>query len=363
MDDNNPLNITPTAEPLEETESITPESEASQEGDENQPIPDEINLLPLREVVIFPVVVAPLGVGRENSIKLVNESMVGGNRLIAVSCMKDPGIENPTLDDVYKIGAIIAIRMMAQVPEGIRLIVQGVQRFEILEAVQTSPYLRVKIRPIAEPVIAESEHLEIEALRRSIGEQFKRIVALSSDLPDEMGNLPDNVLEAGVLTDLIAAQMPRLSFQERQEILETIELQPRMTRLMVLLAREVQLLELGNRLQSEVANELGKTQREYYLREQVRQIQKELGEKDDFRNEIQELEDKFKAKDMPEEARDKTEKEIRKLKMMSPMSAEATVVRNYVDWMLALPWNEVSKEEIDMGIALLDQLMTRVMKK
>ena len=307
MDDNNPLNITPTAEPLEETESITPESEASQEGDENQPIPDEINLLPLREVVIFPVVVAPLGVGRENSIKLVNESMVGGNRLIAVSCMKDPGIENPTLDDVYKIGAIIAIRMMAQVPEGIRLIVQGVQRFEILEAVQTSPYLRVKIRPIAEPVIAESEHLEIEALRRSIGEQFKRIVALSSDLPDEMGNLPDNVLEAGVLTDLIAAQMPRLSFQERQEILETIELQPRMTRLMVLLAREVQLLELGNRLQSEVANELGKTQREYYLREQVRQIQKELGEGDDRTQDLEELRAKIDAAGMPEEAKKEAE--------------------------------------------------------
>src|SRR5678816_3848788 len=201
-----------------ELKDIIDELDGNVDGKMN--LPEELNLLPLREVVIFPVLVAPLGVGRENSIKLVNESVVGGNRLIAVSCMKDPSIEDPAVDDVYKIGTVVAIRMMAQVPEGIRLIVQGIQRFEILEAVQTKPYLRVKVRPIEEPPLAPEDALEIEALKRNIGQMFNRVVQLSPDLPDEMQNLPGNVQEPGVLTDLIAAQMPRLTFQERQEILE-----------------------------------------------------------------------------------------------------------------------------------------------
>ena len=211
-----PKNLSSILEELD-LENSMDNQDIADDNEDNGPegrhnIPDEINLLPLREVVMFPVVVAPLGVGRENSIKLVNESVVGGNRLIAVACMKDPQIENPTLDDVYKIGSVVAIRMMAQVPEGIRLIVQGIQRFEILEAVQTAPYLRVKIRPIEEPEVAEEDKLEIEALRRKIGQMFNRIVQLSPDLPDEMQNVPSNVQDAGTLTDLIAQQMPRLTF-------------------------------------------------------------------------------------------------------------------------------------------------------
>jgi len=348
MEENNITEIVTEIEPEDVQEITVTLSETPSEEGETQKIPDDINLLPLREVVIFPVVVAPLGVGRENSIKLVNESMVGGNRLIAVSCLKDPSIENPGIDDVYKIGTIIAIRMMAQVPEGIRLIVQGVQRFEILEAVQTTPYLRVKVRAIAEPTVSEEELLEIEALRRSVGEQFKRIVALSSDLPDEMGNLPDNVTDAGVLTDLIAAQMPRLTYQERQEVLATLELKPRMTRLMVLLGREAQLLELGNRLQSEVANELGKTQREYYLREHLRQIQKELGEGDDRTQEIEELRAKIEAAEMPEEPKHEAERELDRLSRMNPASPEYNVTRTYLDWMIAMPWHKSTKDNLEI---------------
>ncbi len=348
MEENDITEIVAEVEP-EDLQEITLElSETPSEGEEAHKIPEEINLLPLREVVIFPVVVAPLGVGRENSIKLVNDSMAGGNRLIAVSCLKDPSIENPGLDDVYKIGTVIAIRMMAQVPEGIRLIVQGIQRFEILEAIQTTPYLRVKVRALPEPVISEEERLEIEALRRSIGEQFKRIVSLSSDLPDEMGNLPDNVTDAGVLTDLIAAQMPRLTYHERQEILESLELKSRMTRLMILLGREAQLLELGNRLQSEVANELGKTQREYYLREHLRQIQKELGEGDDRTQEMDELRAKIEAAGMPEEANKEAERELDRLSRMNPAAPEYNVTRTYLDWMIAMPWQKTTKDNLEI---------------
>ena len=327
----------------------TIEINGDSDSDMKQNIPDEINLLPLREVVMFPVVVAPLGVGRENSIKLVNESVVGGNRLIAVACMKDPQIENPTLDDVYKIGSVVAIRMMAQVPEGIRLIVQGIQRFEILEAVQTTPYLRVKIRQIEEPEIAEEDRLEIEALRRQISQMFTRIVQLSPDLPDEMQNVSNNVQDAGTLTDIIAQQMPRLTFEERQEILELVDIKPRMTRLMELLGREVQVLELGNRLQSEVAQELGKTQRDYYLREQIRQIQKELGEGDDRTQEIDELREKIAAAGMTEEARKEADRELDRLGRMNPAAPEYNVTRTYLDWMVQMPWTTASEDNLDIA--------------
>jgi ATP-dependent Lon protease len=334
---------------LEQLEPSQEEEKQDAAPEEVPTIPTEINLLPLREVVIVPVLVAPLGVGRENSIRLVNESTSGGNRLIGVACMKDPSVENPTLDDVYKIGTIVAIRMMAQVPDGIKLIVQGIQRFEILEAVQTTPYLRVKIRPIEEPPILEEERLEIEALKRNISQMFTRIVQLSSDLPDEMQNMPNNVQDPHVLTDLIAAQMPRLSFQERQEILEAIELKPRMTRLMELLAREVQVLELGSRLQSEVAQELGKTQREYYLREHMRQIQKELGEGDDRTQELDELREKIAQAGMPEEARKEAERELDRLSRMNPAAPEYNVARTYLDWMIAMPWQTSSEDNLDIS--------------
>lgn len=341
-----PKNLTDILEELE-PQALSESSE--QEGDSKPAIPEEINLLPLREVVIFPVLVAPLGVGRENSIKLVNESVVDGNRLIAVACMKDPSIENPTIEDVYKIGSVVAIRMMAQVPEGIRLIVQGIQRFEILEAVQTTPYLRVKIRPIAEPKVTEEEQLEIEALKRSVGQMFSRIVQLSQDLPDEMQNLPNNVTDASALTDLIAAQMPRLSFQERQEILETVAIVPRMKRLLELISREVQVLELGNRLQSEVAQEMGKTQREYYLREHMRQIQKELGEGDDRTQELDELREKIAQAGMPEEARKEADRELDRLSRMNPAAPEYNITRTYLDWMVQMPWQVSSEDNLDIA--------------
>lgn len=339
---------------LEEMENLSEASDSDGESadgisDGRPPIPEEINLLPLREVVMFPIVVAPLPVGRENSIKLINDSVVGGNRLIALACMKDPQVENPELDDVYKIGSVVAIRMMAQVPEGIRLIVQGIQRFEILEAVQTSPYLRVKIRLIEEPVVAEEEKLEIEALKRQISQMFTRIVQLSPELPDEMQNIPNNVSDPGALTDLIAQQMPRLSFAERQEILEAIALKPRMTLLMGLLAREVQVLELGSRLHSEVAQELGKTQRDYYLREQLRQIQKELGEGDDRTAELDELREKIAAVGMSEEARKEADRELDRLARMNPAAPEYNVTRTYLEWMVAMPWQKASEDNLDIA--------------
>ena len=336
---------------LEEIPEIEDEItiDADDKDDENGGIPEELNLLPLREVVIFPVLVAPLGVGRENSIKLVDESVKDGNRLIGVACLKDPNVENPGIDDIYKFGTVVAIRMMAQVPEGIRLIVQGVKRFEIVEAIQTTPYLRVKIRPIDEPTISEAEEMDIEALKRSIGTIFTKIVQLSPDLPDEMQNLPTNVQDAGVLTDLIAAQMPRLTFEERQEILESIDIVGRMKKLLELLSREVQLLELGSKLQSEVAQEMGKTQREYYLREHLRQIQKELGEGGDPSQDIEELREQIANSGMSEEARKEADRELDRLSRMNPAAPDYNVSRTYLDWMVAMPWTKATTDNLDIA--------------
>ncbi len=317
------------------------------------PVPDTLNILPLRDYVMFPVLVSPLGVGRENSVKMINESVVGGNRVIGVVAMKDPSVDNPTLDDVYRIGVAVAIRMMMQLPDGIRLIVQGITRFEILEAEQVEPYLRVKIRTIPEPPVPEDQTVEIEAARRSIVSLFQKAVSLSPDLPDELQALANNIDSPGILTDLVTAHLPRFSTAEKQQILETIPLRERMQALMALLAREVQVLELGSKLHSDVASELGRSQREYYLREQLKAIQKELGEGDDRTREIDELREKIEAAGMPEEASKEAYRELERLQRMPTAAPEYTVARTYIDWLIALPWTVATEDNLDLAAVKL----------
>ncbi len=311
-------------------------------------IPETLSLLPLREVVIFPGLMAPLGVGRESSIQLVNESTQSGNRIIGVACMRDPSVEAPGLEDIYPMGVAVGIRMMAQTPDGIRLIVQGLRRFRILEALQTTPYLKVRVELLEEMPAAAEDMVEIEALKRSLGQMFSRIAQLSQELPDEMQNMPANVQDPGMLTDLIAAQVPRLSFQERQDVLETLPLKERMHKLLPLITREMQVLELGSKLQSEVAQEMGKTQREYYLREHMRQIQKELGEGDERTQEIDELRTRIAEAGMTEEARKEAGRELDRLSRMNPAAPDYNVARTYLDWMVAMPWKKCTDDNLDI---------------
>lgn len=301
-------------------------------------LPDEMNLLPLRDWVIFPVLVTPLGVGRENSVRLVNESVVGGNRIIAVSTLKDPSIENPTFNDIHKIGTAVAIRMMGQMPDGLRLIVQGISRIEILEPIQETPYLRVKVKVLEEPEIDSADSLEVEALKRSIANLFQRIVTQSRDLSDELQGIATTINDPRILTDMITAQIPRFSTEEKQEILETLPVIPRMQKLIGFLSREVQVLELSNKVESQVNSELGKTQRDFYLREQMKAIQKELGEGDDRTQEIEELRTKIDDAHMSEEAHKAASNELDRLQRIPPGSPEYTVSRSYIDWLIAVPW-------------------------
>ena len=306
----------------------------------NNPIP----LLPLRELVVFPQQVVPLFVGREKSVRAIEESQREG-KYILLAAQKDARTSNPGPKDIYNIGTLGEVVQLIRLADGpIKVLVEGKARARIKKFVREDDFMLVDVEEIA---ISTDVSTELKALMRSVNVTFENYVKLGKKVNPETIMQVNAIEDPSRLADAIVVQL-NIKLEDKQEILECIEPQERLEKILGHMKSEIEILQVEKRIRSRVKKQMEKTQKEYYLNEQMRAIQKELGEKDDFRNEIQELEDKFKSKDMPEEAREKTEKEIRKLKMMSPMSAEATVVRNYVDWMLSLPWNETSKEEIDM---------------
>ncbi len=323
-------------------------SQINSEGDGHPPIPEELSLLPLRDTVIFPVLVAPIAVGRENSIKLVDEAVSGGDRIIGVVALKDSSVENPTAADIYPMGVAVIVRMMAKVPDGIRMIVQGVARIQIQQITSEEPYLKARVKVIdAKTEIAAEDKVEIEALKRSIGELFRKTVALSQNMPDELAGLSSSIDDPAVMTDLIAAHSP-ISAEDKQRILETVNLKERMNLLLTLMTAEVQVLELGSKLQSQVSSEINKTQRDYYLREQLKAIQKELGEGDERGEEMDELRAKIEEAHMPEDALKEANRELDRLQRMSPGAPDYTTTRTYLDWLVAMPWDKSTPDNLDI---------------
>jgi ATP-dependent Lon protease len=320
----------------------------NQEGEGHPPIPEELALLPLRDTVIFPVLVAPIAVGRENSVKLVDEAVSGGDRIIGVVALKDSSVENPGAADIYPMGVAVIVRMMAKVPDGIRMIVQGVARIQIQQITSEEPYLKARVKVLdAKTEIAEEDKIEIEALKRSIGELFRKTVALSQNMPDELAGLSTSIDDPAVMTDLIAAHSP-ISAEDKQKILETVNLKDRMNTLLTLMTAEVQVLELGSKLQSQVSSEINKTQRDYYLREQLKAIQKELGEGDERGEEIDELKAKIEEAHMPEDALKEANRELDRLQRMSPGAPDYTTTRTYLDWLTAMPWDQSTPDNLDI---------------
>ena len=318
------------------------------EGEGHPPIPEELSLLPLRDTVIFPVLVAPIAVGRENSIKLVDEAVSGGDRIIGVVALKDATVENPTAADIYPMGVAVIVRMMAKVPDGIRMIVQGVARIQIQQITSEEPYLKARVKVIeAKTEIAAEDKVEIEALKRSIGELFRKTVALSQNMLDELAGLSTSIDDPAVMTDLIAAHSP-ISAEDKQKILETVNLKERMNALLTLMTAEVQVLELGSKLQSQVSSEINKTQRDYYLREQLKAIQKELGEGDERGEEIDELRKSVEEANMPEDALKEANRELDRLQRMSPGAPDYTTTRTYLDWLVAMPWDKSTPDNLDI---------------
>ncbi len=310
-------------------------------------ISNPVPLLALRELVVFPQQVVPLFVGREKSVKAIEESQ-RENKYILLAAQKDARTTNPGQKDIYSIGTLGEVVQLIRLADGpIKVLVEGKVRAKIKRYVQEDEYMLVDVEEIVPSVELTTE---LKALMRSVNVTFENYVKLGKKVNPEMIMQVNAIEDPSRLADAIVVQL-NIKLEDKQDILETIDPQERLEKILGHMKSEIEILQVEKRIRNRVKKQMEKTQKEYYLNEQMRAIQKELGEKDDFRNEITELEDKLKAKDMPDEARDKTEKEIRKLKMMSPMSAEATVVRNYVDWMLSLPWNECTDDEIDIDHA------------
>ncbi len=333
-----------------ESSEVALDQENEQELEPRPEIPHELNILPLRDSVVYPMLIAPLSVARPASVQLIDESVTGANRIIGVVAQRQPQIDEPTFEDVYPVGCAVIIRTLVKAPDAVRLIVQGVARYRIVETIQEQPYLRARIEVLDEAPIAPEDAEEIEALRRSVAALFDQAVRLSPVLPDELHTLTQAVQEPNVMADLVAAHIP-LAVQDKQAILETVDLRQRMMKLLEMLGKEVRVLELSSKVQSEVSAELSKTQREYYLREQLKAIQRELGEYDDRQEDLDDLRQKIDAAGIPDDALKEVTREFDRLRRINPGSPEYSVARTYIDTMIALPWKKCTEDDLNLDHA------------
>jgi ATP-dependent Lon protease len=316
-------------------------------GDRPLSIPGELPVLPLRDTVLFPNSFMPLAVAREASVRLIDEATASG-RMIGVFTQRDASVEEPVLEDLYAIGTATHIHKMFKLPDGsLRLIVQGLARVRLERIVQTRPYLRGAVVS-AEEILREEDHLEIDALQRNIKSNFQNVVSLSPVLSDDLQALAANITDPGKLADFIASSLTTIGTPVKQEVLDTLDIRARMDALNRILIKELEVLELGSKIQSQVQSEVGKNQREYFLREQLKAIQKELGEGDDQAREIDELRTKVDAAGMPESVRKEALRELDRLSKMPVAAAEYTVSRTYMDWIVALPWSKRTEDSIDL---------------
>jgi ATP-dependent Lon protease len=316
-------------------------------GDRPLSIPGELPVLPLRDTVLFPNSFMPLAVAREASVRLIDEATASG-RMIGVFTQREASVEEPLLDDLYPIGTATHIHKMFKLPDGsLRLIVQGLARVRLERIVQTRPYLRGAVVS-AEEILRDEDHLEIDALQRNIKGNFQHVVSLSPVLSDDLQALSANITDPGKLADFIASSLTTIGTPVKQEVLDTLDIRARMDTLNRILIKELEVLELGSKIQSQVQSEVGKNQREYFLREQLKAIQKELGEGDDQAREIDELRGKVDAAGMPESVKKEALRELDRLSKMPVAAAEYTVSRTYMDWIVALPWSKRTEDAIDL---------------
>jgi ATP-dependent Lon protease len=313
-------------------------------------LPGQVPILPVRETVLFPQAILPLAVARPASVRLVDDA-VRGNRLIGVVAQREATQENPAWQDLHAVGTVAVIHRMLKQPDGtIRLVVQGLERVRTVEYTQSSPYLVSRIERLGDVPLAVDD-VEAQALARQALALFQRIVELSPMLSDDLMALVAGAGDAGRMADLIAATLPSISLELRQTLLETPDVKARFKTLVGALAKEAEVLELGSKIQSQIQSEMTKTQREYYLREQMKAIQKELGEGDDRTQELAELRERIEAAGLSEEAHREALRELDRLAKMPPAAAEYTVARTYLDWLVSLPWKRETPDSIDLARA------------
>ncbi|MFH2133960.1 MAG: endopeptidase La [Pseudomonadota bacterium] len=310
---------------------------------ENKPSSDQYPLLPLRDVVVFPHMVIPLFVGRAKSIKALEAAMEAGKSIVLVA-QKSAAKDEPATEDIYRIGSIANILQMLKLPDGtVKVLVEGTQRARVIDVFDDKSHLDASIEAIP---LDEHPDSEAEAMRRALISQFDQYVKLNKKIPPEILTSLAGIDDAGRLADTIAAHLP-LKLEQKQEVLEIFDVRKRLEHLLGLLEAELDIMQVEKRIRGRVKRQMEKSQREYYLNEQVKAIQKELGEGEDGAD-IEEVEKKIKAAHMPKDARAKAEAELKKLKLMSPMSAEATVVRNYIEVLIGLPWKKKTKIDTDL---------------
>src|SRR6187401_2502867 len=310
-------------------------------------VPPEMPVLPLRDTVLFPQAFMPLAVARESSVKLIDEAVASG-QTIAVFAQKEAGEDEPTQADLHPIGTASQIHKMFKLPDGsLRIIVQGLARVRLDEITATRPYLRGRVTEAPE-VLKDTDRLEVDALQRNIKSNFQQIVSLSPLMSDDLQALASNITDPGRLADFIASGLGTIGTETKQEVLQTLDVRARLDLLNRLLIKELEVLELGSKIQSQVQSEVGKNQRDYFLREQLKAIQKELGEGDDQTREIEELRTKLEAAGLPETVKKEALRELDRLSKMPPAAAEYTVARTYLDWIVALPWSKRTDEVIDL---------------
>ena len=306
-----------------------------------------VPILPLRDTAIFPHAILPLAVGRESTVRLLRENAESAE-FIGVVTQRDATVEMPGAVDLYDVGTGVKIHKSVRMPDGsVRLVVQGLFRFRVLSVTQAVPYLRADIEVLSDVVNADEE-LEIDALTRNLHSVFSKVVELSPNLSDEIGSLAAATQGGSRLADFVAQNLPNLDTAARQAVLETVDVKKRLTLVHEALLREQEVLELGNKIESQVKDEVGKTQREYYLREQMKAIQKELGENDENTKEIEELRQKIEDAGMPEDAKKEALREVNRLSKIPPASAEYTVGRTYLDWIVRAPWSKRTEDVYDI---------------
>lgn len=311
-------------------------------------IPKKIPLLPIRDIVVFPYMVLPLFVGREMSIKAI-ETALEGNRMVFLASQKDINVENPSPSDLYSMGTVGVIMRMLKLPDGrIKILVQGVSRAKTVKFVQKEPYYLVEIKTFPDAPAPVS--IELEALMRNVKEQIEKLVSFGKVILPDIMVVIENVDDPGKLADLAVANMG-LKVEQAQEILEVTDPLQRIKRINEALGKEIELLSMQQKIQADVRGEIDKTQRDYFLREQLKAIQKELGDTDDRSEDIRELRDKIKEAKMPEKAMKEAEKQLRRLERMHPDAAEASMTRTYIEMLAELPWSKVTKDNLDLKAA------------
>jgi ATP-dependent Lon protease len=313
-------------------------------------VPEIVSVLPLRDAVLFPYAVMPLGAGRDSSVRLIEDAMSGSRTLGAFGQLV-ASVDAPQESDLHRIGTYTTIHKVFKQPDGsVRLAVQGITRIRLIEIVQTRPFLRARVEEVPDIMPAAGD-LEAEALSRNATTLFRQIVELSPLLPDELAEAVGNLTHSGRIADAIAASLPSLTSQAKQELLATADVKARLGRLVAALTKELEVLELGSKIQSQVESEVGKGQRDYYLREQLKAIQKELGQTDERTQEIDDLRQAIEAAGMTEEAKKEALRELDRLAKMPPAAAEYTVARTYLEWLVALPWSKETEDILDLSEA------------